>query len=65
MPEIYMIGGPNGAGKTTSAKSLMPGLLHCHEYINADEIAASPFNPESVSLQAGKHILTRISELAN
>ncbi len=35
-----MIGGPNGAGKTTSAMDLLPELLTCHEYVNADSIAA-------------------------
>ncbi len=67
MPEIYMIGGPNGAGKTTSAKSLLPQLLHCHEYVNADAIAAalSPFDPESVSIQSGRLMLERIHHLAN
>ena len=33
---ITMIGGPNGAGKTTCAFSLMPELIHCDEYVNAD-----------------------------
>lgn len=67
MPEIYIIGGPNGAGKTTSAKSLLPKLLHCHEYVNADAIAAalSPFSPESVALQSGRLMLDRIHYLAN
>lgn len=47
MPNIYMIGGPNGAGKTTSAMSLMPEILSCDEYVNADAIASglSPFKP--------------------
>ncbi len=62
-----MIGGPNGAGKTTSAKSLLPELLHCHEYVNADAIAAalSPFNPESVAIQSGRLMLDRIRHLAD
>jgi len=61
-----MIGGPNGAGKTTSAYSLMPDLLSCKEYVNADAIAAglSPFDPDSTSLQAGKLMLKRIHNLA-
>lgn len=67
MPEIYIIGGPNGAGKTTSAKSLLPELLHCHEYVNADSIAAalSPFAPESVSVQSGRLMLDRIHHLGS
>jgi predicted ABC-type ATPase len=39
MPRLFMIGGPNGAGKTTSAMALMPELLDCEEYVNADAIA--------------------------
>jgi predicted ABC-type ATPase len=63
---IYMITGPNGAGKTTSAMTLLPNLLSCEEYINADVIAAglSPFNPDSTALQAGRLMLERIHQLA-
>lgn len=66
MPEIYMIGGPNGAGKTTSAFALLPDLLDCHEYVNADAIAAalSPFAPESSAILAGRLMLEKIRELA-
>lgn len=64
---LFMIGGPNGAGKTTSAFSLMPELIHCEEYVNADAIAASlsPFKPESIGIKAGKLMLSRIHELAH
>lgn len=63
--QVFMIGGPNGAGKTTCAFSLMPELLLCDEYVNADSIAASlsPFKPESTAIQAGKLMLRRIDEL--
>lgn len=66
MPQIYIIGGPNGAGKTTSAMSLLPDLLECQEYVNADAIAAalSPFAPETTAIQAGKLMLDRIHVLA-
>ncbi len=66
MPNIYMIAGPNGAGKTTSAMALLPDVLHCHEYVNADAIAAalSPFNPDSTALKAGRLMLDRIHQLA-
>ena len=64
---LFMIGGPNGAGKTTSAFSLMPELIHCEEYVNADAIAASlsPFKPESIGVKAGRLMLARIAELAD
>ena len=66
MQELFMIGGPNGAGKTTSAMKLLPGLLNCEEYVNADAIAAalSPFHPETTAIQAGRLMLDRIHSLA-
>jgi predicted ABC-type ATPase len=65
MPVLHIIGGPNGAGKTTGAYTLLPGIVHCKEYVNADEIARglSPFNPEGVSIEAGRIMLQRIREL--
>jgi len=44
----------------------MPELIQCHEYVNADSIAASlsPFDPESTAIQAGRLMLERIHELA-
>jgi predicted ABC-type ATPase len=67
MRQLYLIGGPNGAGKTTSAFSLLPSLLYCEEYINADSIAAglSPFRPETMAIQAGRLMLERIHLLAS
>jgi predicted ABC-type ATPase len=63
--EVIIIGGPNGAGKTTAAVDLLPARLHIVEFVNADEIARglSPFNPESVAVQAGRHMLQRIRTL--
>jgi predicted ABC-type ATPase len=66
VPQIYLIGGPNGAGKTTSVKTLLPGLLECHEFVNADAIstALSPFTPEETAISAGRLMLERIHSLA-
>lgn len=66
MPQVFMIGGPNGSGKTTCAMDLMPSLLECEEYVNADAIAAglSPFRPETTAMQAGRLMLDRIHQLA-
>ena len=52
-PNLYIIAGPNGAGKTTASFSLLPDVLHCLNFVNADEIARglSPFAPESVELK--------------
>ena len=64
-PNLYIIAGCNGAGKTTASYTVLPELLNCREFVNADEIAKglSPFNPESVAIEAGKLMLNRISIL--
>lgn len=63
--QLYIIAGCNGAGKTTASFTILPEILGCKEFINADEIAKglSPFKPESVAVQAGRIMLTRIDEL--
>ena len=62
---LYIISGPNGAGKTTASYSVLPKILQCKEFVNADEIARglSPFNPESVAIEAGRLMLSRINDL--
>ena len=62
---LYIISGCNGAGKTTSSYTVLPEILNCREFVNADEIARglSPFNPGSVAIEAGKLMLQRIEEL--
>lgn len=65
MHNLYIISGCNGAGKTTASFTVLPEILNCREFVNADEIARgiSPFKPESVAIQAGKIMLNRIDEL--
>ncbi len=65
MPNIYIIAGCNGAGKTTASFTVLPEMLDCKEFVNADEIAKglSPFQPETVSFHAGRIMLERIIEL--
>lgn len=65
MLNIYIIAGCNGAGKTTASFTILPEMLNCKEFVNADNIAAgiSPFNPESVAVEAGRLMLSRIREL--
>lgn len=67
MPNLYIISGCNGAGKTTASFTILPDMLDCKEFVNADEIAKglSPFQPESVSFRAGRIMLERITELIN
>ena len=57
--------GCNGAGKTTASMLLLPAILDCTEFVNADEIAKglSPFHPEEVAVQAGKLMVDRINLL--
>lgn len=64
---LYIIAGCNGAGKTTASYSILPTILNCKEFVNADEIAKglSPFQPESASFEAGRIMLNRIDELLN
>ncbi len=65
MPNLYIIAGCNGAGKTTASYTVLPEILNCREFVNADNIAAglSPFNVESVALAAGRIMLLRMDEL--
>ena len=55
------------AGKTTASYTILPEILNCKEFVNADNIAAglSPFNPESVAFEAGRIMLKRINDLLN
>lgn len=65
MPKLYIIAGCNGAGKTTASYTVLPEMLECKEFVNADEIARglSPFNPESVVIDAGRLMLQRMDDL--
>ena len=62
---LYIISGCNGAGKTTASYTVLPEILDCREFVNADEIARglSPFNPDSVAIEAGRLMLQRIEDL--
>jgi predicted ABC-type ATPase len=63
--KIYIIAGCNGAGKTTASFTILPDILQCKEFVNADEIAKglSPFQPEKVAFEAGRIMLKRIEQL--
>lgn len=62
---MYIIAGCNGAGKTTASYTVLPEILQCEEFVNADEIARglSPFNPDNAGIQAGRLMLQRIHKL--
>jgi predicted ABC-type ATPase len=64
---LYIISGCNGAGKTTASYTILPEILDCDQFVNADEIAKglSPFNPESEAFAAGKLMLLKITRLIN
>lgn len=65
MPTLYIISGCNRAGKTTASYTVLPGILKCQEFVNADSIAVglSPFRPEKVAFEAGRLMLQRIEQL--
>lgn len=62
---MYLIAGCNGAGKTTASLTLLPEILECKEFVNADNIAAgiSPFQPDKVAIESGRLMLKRIDDL--
>lgn len=65
--KVIYIAGCNGAGKTTASYTILPEILDCNEFVNADEIARglSPFQPEKAGIQAGRLMLQRIKSLIN
>lgn len=65
MKNLYIIAGCNGAGKTTASFTILPDILDCKEFVNADEIAKglSPFQPDKVAFEAGRIMLHRVNEL--
>jgi predicted ABC-type ATPase len=65
MPNLYIISGCNGAGKTTASFTVLPEMLSCEVFINADEIARglSPFNPSNAAIEAGRIMLNKIDLL--
>jgi predicted ABC-type ATPase len=62
---FILFAGCNGAGKTTASFTILPEILDCKEFVNADEIARglSPFQLEKVLFEAGRIMLNRINEL--
>jgi predicted ABC-type ATPase len=67
MANLYVISGCNGAGKTTASYTVLPDMLDCKEFINADEIAKglSPFQPDKAAIDSGRIMLNRIKDLIN
>ena len=62
---LYIIAECNGAGKTTASFTILPEILDCKEFVNADEIAKglSPFQPEKVAVESGRIMISRINDL--
>ena len=67
MPNLYIISGCNGAGKTTASFTVLPEMLECDIFINADEIARglSPLNPEKSSIEAGRLMLKKVNSFVD
>jgi len=65
MPNLFIIAGCNGAGKTTASFTVLPEMLNCDVFVNADEIARglSPLNPERSAIDAGRIMLNLIDKL--
>lgn len=65
MKKLFVVAGCNGAGKTTASYTILPEILDCKEFVNADEIARglSPFQPEKTGIEAGRLMLKRIKTL--
>lgn len=65
MKKLFIIAGCNGAGKTTASYTILPEIIDCKEFVNADEIAKglSPFQPEKAGIEAGRLMLKRIKSL--
>jgi predicted ABC-type ATPase len=67
VPTLHIIAGPNGVGKTTFADRFLPQTIRQLEFVNADLIARglSPYDPDSVAMEAGRVALERIRRLIN
>jgi len=65
MANMYIICGCNGAGKTTASYTMLPDMLGCDEYIDADEIAKglSPSDPSQAAIRASRLMMERFNEL--
>ncbi len=63
-PTCFIIAGPNGAGKTTFALRYLPQAEQCHNFVNADLIAAglSPLQPEREKIAASRLLLKEIDQ---
>ena len=59
MSKLYIIAGCNGAGKTTASYTVLPEILECREFVNADEFAKglAPLTHASVASAAGRLML--------
>lgn len=64
-PKLYIIAGCNGAGKTTASINILPEVLECREFVNADEIAyrLNPEDRDSAAIAAGRIMLSQIEDL--
>lgn len=53
---LYIIAGCNGAGKTTASYTILPEIINCKEFVNADEIAKG-LSPLGASINEARMML--------
>lgn len=65
MSFVYLIAGCNGAGKTTASRTILPEIINCNIFINADDIAKdlNPKDPDAAAFTAGRTMLQQLEEL--
>ena len=56
---LYIISGCNGAGKTTASYTVLPEILDCREFVNADDYDNSGYPRKQVAC-GGKNAQTII-----
>ena len=64
--KLYIIAGCNGAGKTTASFTILPVILDCKEFVNADEIGVllSIHDDENTSIDAYNAVIDKCLEFS-
>ncbi len=59
---LYIISGCNGAGKTTASYTVLPEILDCREFVNADEIASARGGKNAETMICDELLFQRIQK---